>query len=316
MIIISWDVGVIHLAYCVIKYKKSKTEILDWDEINLIDDDQINLSCCGHMKTTKKNPNDRVCGKKASYYFQPPGCEHPIGFCKTHLNQHTEYWSINKTKNLFKISSKNNPCQFLKKTGKTCGCKSKYRYTNNENIYLCNVHYKSYLQKKTKEYTPQLIKNLIVKKYPTNKLQINLINKLDKLAKHFGKLGVNQVVIENQPSMKNPKMKSIANTLFDYFLIRGYIDKSNYLDVDLVRFMCPSNKLKVNNNNTLEVFKTNKNSKKKYKLTKELAIQYTKQLLKDEPIQLEILDLHKKKDDMCDAYLQGLYYLLFVLYGS
>ena len=51
------------------------------------------------------------------------------------------------------------------------------------------------------------------------------------------------------------------------------------MDIKLVRFMCPSNKLKVNNNNTIEVFKANKDSKKKYKLTKALGIQYTKQLL-------------------------------------
>ena len=109
--------------------------------------------------------------------------------------------------------------------------------------------------------------------------------------------------------MKNPKMKAIASTLFDYFMIRGYVDKVHQLDIQLVRFMCPSNKLKVNNDNTIEVFKANKNEKQKYKLTKALGIQYTKQLLNSDEEQLDYLDLYKKKDDICDAYLQGRYYL-------
>ena len=42
MIIISWDVGVVHLAYCILKFDedaddKDRVKILDWDEIDLID---------------------------------------------------------------------------------------------------------------------------------------------------------------------------------------------------------------------------------------------------------------------------------------
>ena len=186
--------------------------------------------------------------------------------------------------------------------------------SNNSKYYYCTSHYKSELHKKIKEFSPQPIKNLIVKKYPTAQLQLNLVKKLDALSEHFAKLHIEEVVIENQPSQKNPKMKSISNTLFDYFMIRGYVDKIHEMDIQLVRFMCPSNKLKVNNNNTIEVFKANKDDKKKYKLTKSLGIQYTKQLLDDDTEQLEYLNLYKKKDDICDAYLQGRYYLEFIKY--
>jgi len=151
------------------------------------------------------------------------------------------------------------------------------------------------LKKKIKELSPTPIKNLIVKKYPTAELQLNLIKRLDQLSEHFARLGIEEVIIENQPSMKNPKMKAIADTLFDYFLLRGYIDKIHGMNIGLVRFMCPSNKLKVNENNTIEVFKANKDKKKKYKLTKALGIQYTRQLLKNDVEQLEYLDLYKKK---------------------
>ena len=52
-------------------------------------------------------------------------------------------------------------------------------------------------------------------------IKLNLINSLDK--KQFQ--DIDYVLIENQPSLKNPKMKSIAETLYSWFLIRGIVDK-------------------------------------------------------------------------------------------
>ncbi|QGR53894.1 hypothetical protein [Moumouvirus maliensis] len=311
MIIISWDVGVIHLAYCILEYiynssKKTVTiNILDWDEINLIEDERINISCCGKMK------NGNHCNKKATYYLNIN--DNTYGYCKTHLLQYNEIWSHKDTEKLFKKINTNNKCDFVKNTGNCCEKNSTHIFKNKtEKKYYCNVHFKSELKKKIKEYSPQPIKNMIVKKFPTSQLQFNLVKKLDELSEHFAKLKIQEVVIENQPSQKNPKMKSIANTLFDYFMIRGYVDKIHNMDIQLVRFMCPSNKLKVNNDNTLEVFKANKDSKKKYKLTKNLSIEYTRKLLSNDQSQLDYLSLHQKEDDMCDAYLQGRYYLEFI----
>ena len=305
MIIVSWDVGVIHLAYCVLQYDGAEVIILDWDVINLMEDHTINLRCCGMNKAGK------TCDKNATYYLDVDKLN-LVGFCKTHLSQSNNYWTQDLTKKLFKGISTGKMCSHLKLNGQTCGKKAKcvYRHSD-EKLYLCNSHLKSHLKKKLKDFSPKLIHNLIVKKYPTSELQLTLIKKLDTLAEHFAKLQVEEIIIENQPSHKNPKMKSISNTLFDYFLIRGYIDKFRGLNINLVRFMCPSNKLKVNNDNTIEVFKAKKDSKK-YKLTKDLSIEYTKQLLDDDDEQLQYLQLYKKKDDICDAYLQGRYYLEFI----
>lgn len=318
MIIISWDVGIIHLAYCILNYifdeinEEVTIEILDWDEINLVEEERITTVCCGKLKA-KKGEEEKECGKNATYYLKIDG--KIIGFCKKHLAQHTKYWSENDTKKLFNLLKKNKKetCTYSKKNGDLCGKNAKYRFKDiNCRHYYCGAHYKSEMKKKIKELSPQPIKNLIIRKHPTADLQLNLVKKLDKLSEHFAKIGIEEVIIENQPSMKNPKMKAISGTLFDYFMIRGYIDKIHNMDIKLVRFMCPSNKLKVNENNTIEVFKANRNEKKKYKLTKELGIQYTKQLLKDYPVQLEYLNLYKKQDDICDAYLQGRYYLEFI----
>lgn len=311
MIIISWDVGVIHLAYCVLEYfPDSSVKILDWDEINLMEDEKISFTCCGKIKVNK-GEDPKICGKNATYYLVAGYMGESYGFCKTHLSQHSQYWSKDNTTKLFsQITGKY--CNHKKTDGSECGKNAKYLFTEHfTKIYYCTIHYKGALNKKIKEYSPQPIKNMIVKKYPTSQLQLILVKKLDNLVKHFARLGIEEVIIENQPSMKNPKMKAIAGTLFDYFMIRGYIDKIHNLDIQLVRFMCPSNKLKVNNKNTIEVFKAT-NKKVKYKLTKALSIQYTKKLLADDPLEMEYLDLYKKQDDICDAYLQGRYYLEFV----
>jgi len=313
MIIISWDVGVIHLAYCIMEDKydektgKHDISILDWDEINLLEDERLNLQCCG-LKKAKKGDIEEECGKKASHSLHLASGK-IIGFCRTHLSQNTNHWSEKKLKQKFQEHT-GNTCEYTMRSEKLCGKKANYVFSmGNNKTHFCTAHYKMELKKKLKEYSPQPIKNTIVKKYPTSTLQLNLVTRLDELMEHFVKLGIRGVIIENQPAQKNPKMKSIANTLFDFFMIRGQVDHVYGVSLEYVKMVCPSNKLRVNENNTLEVFKANKNERKKYKLTKELGMQYTKQLLKSDPFYLDYLDMYKKKDDLCDAYLQGRYYL-------
>ena len=41
-------------------------------------------------------------------------------------------------------------------------------------------------------------------------------------------------------------MKAISSTIYDYFLIRGIVDKDiNNSNITKVKYMCPSNKLKL-----------------------------------------------------------------------
>ena len=46
----------------------------------------------------------------------------------------------------------------------------------------------------------------------------NIVEQLDKY-NHF--LDVNHVLLENQPALKNPTMKSIQMMIYSYFLING-----------------------------------------------------------------------------------------------
>ena len=345
MRIMSWDVGIIHLAYCVLEYRpiedegesdgegKHSIDIVDWDVINLIEGEQPRITCCGMVKASKTRAAG-VCGKNASFQLSTPTNNEIKGFCRTHLAQHTSYWSPTQTLDLFEnIDSHDQVCAFTKKDASACGKRATYVSTIQEPVFYCTTHGKSELAKHIRLFSPQPIKLKTSSDYPTRELQINLIKHLNGLSEHFAKLNITDIVIENQPSLINPRMKSIASTLLDYFLIKGCVDKVHGFDLELVRYMSPNNKLKVGESGTLEVVKAvrvkktekgkkdkkdkkdkkgkkAKKDKKTYKLTKALGIQYTKQLIDEE--QLEYLELYGKQDDICDAYLQGRYYLEYV----
>ena len=105
------------------------------------------------------------------------------------------------------------------------------------------------------------------------------------------------VIVENQPSLKNPTMKSIQMMVFSYFLIRGECSKLEM----------------INARNKLKVYKGPKIScdiKDKYKRNKFLAIEYCKEMIKNEKEEfIELYNNSKKKDDLADSYLQGIYYI-------
>jgi hypothetical protein len=53
-------------------------------------------------------------------------------------------------------------------------------------------------------------------------------------------LDVEEVLIENQPSLKNPNMKTIATLLYSYFVFRGIIDKEKTKSkIENIKFISP-----------------------------------------------------------------------------
>ena len=117
------------------------------------------------------------------------------------------------------------------------------------------------------------------------------------------------VVIENQPSFKNPRMKTISGTVYDYYMIRGMFDKAiTNSPIKGVHFMAPSNKLKLaNDGDTKALIKLQGNDSKSYKLTKQLGIKYSSEMIEQFPEWLIKFNSHKKKDDLADCFLQGIY---------
>ena len=155
-------------------------------------------------------------------------------------------------------------------------------------------------------------------------------------------LDVDIVVIENQPSLKNPQMKSIQMILYSYFLILGKVigngDK-NTSYIDKIDFCSASNKLKIYNGpeiileekikrtkqniisipssdetiikENIELVEKTKSKKPtiKYADKKRLAIEHAKYFVEKDEKYKDFFNDHKKKDDLADSYLQGLYYI-------
>ena len=233
MLILSFDVGIKNLAYCLLEYEpQKKTKLIKkWDIVNL------------------------------SYYdTSDPEMNYLLGNYKT------------------------------MKIGQLKEAMSKYQLPTDQ---------------KKPELIQTLEKYLIKKGFLKKKMSIQdtglvMVSKLDQLP--FLQ-EAELVLIENQPSLKNPIMKSVQMLLYSYFLIRGMVDLQKVTDIKLIS---ASNKLK--KCNTIEKFK---DRSKSYKDRKKLAVDYCYYLLEElEPIeQQDYFSGNCKKDDLADCYLQAMYYL-------
>ncbi len=199
---------------------------------------------------------------------------------------------------------------------------------------------------------------------PDMKKNMNLVfeNIPRKLNENHFLLDVDYVVIENQPSLKNPKMKSIQMVVYSYFLMYGKILNTNENKIQQIDFCNASNKLKVykgpvisledlkrkkkktGEKQTIEKFLVNEDKtevvgeevgeekieveiegsievikpikEKKIKLSytdkKKMAVEHVKYFLKEynDDENLQFFMEHKKKDDLADSYLQGLFSII------
>ena len=81
MKIISWDVGIIHLAFCILEKENDECKILDWGNLNLLNN--INYQCHGFIDTKKSTS---LCNKPCKHYYQMGGKTYY--FCGLHKKQH------------------------------------------------------------------------------------------------------------------------------------------------------------------------------------------------------------------------------------
>jgi hypothetical protein len=289
MNILSWDVGIKNLAYCLIEKKDNKFSIKKWNVINLSD----NTKMCNFVIRTGKE-----CGKTAKFEMLNKDLKPFLCFsekctfygCKDHIEKFTPIIKPLEKK----IKCYNNKCSNFAT-----------KYIEGSDIYCwCDIHFE--------KNSPLVLKKIVKKKvFGTNCMKQSMQLTTEKLFNILDAetdfLKVKYVLIENQPSMKNPTMKTIASILFSYFIMRGIVEKNktNSL-IEEVKFISPSNKLKVNKETTDTIITKDKDCKI-YKLTKKLGVKYCQSLINEND--LLVLSKYKKKDDMSDAFLQGFQYL-------
>ena len=254
---VGWDIGIKNLSYCILD---DTFTILDWGIINLMDE-QEKRECC--ILTTKGTQCDKKC-----FYIDTSNLD-------LSQNQDTLRKSYCKTHGK-KINNK-------LEIGVCFYCSKKAKFIVPNDIYVCNTHSKHIdIKKKIPESKATNI-NLDV-------LGRNMIAKLDANPSF---LDVEHVVIENQPVLKNPKMKSIQMILFTYFLIRKETIK--------LHLVSAGSKLKFNIKNE-ETDKIDKLTNK-YLKRKKLAVEYCKYFINEDASKLNYFNEFSKRDDLADAYL-------------
>lgn len=283
MRVLSWDVGIINLAYCLIDMNMDtkKYKIINWEVINLTDRDKMKCFHCNLNPSYYQEINNKYSCKNHSKLLNTIAPDFETTF----------------------IEDNTSTCCFVGKT--ECGKKSKY--VSNE-LYYCNVHAKSKYKSICNEYKLVSHSKKGIATLSMDDFKFKLVEELEKRA---NLLQVDFVVIENQPSLKNPRMKTIAGTVYDYYMIRGMFDKNiTKSTIESVKFMSPSNKLKLaSDGDTKTLVRLKGDDAKTYKLTKQLGVKYCLEMIQELPEWLKVFSTHKKKDDMADCFLQGMYAL-------
>lgn len=124
------------------------------------------------------------------------------------------------------------------------------------------------------------------------------------------------VVIENQPVMKNPIMKSIQMVIFTFF----HMMKKDHNEGLAINLTSATNKNKIvkrlpelQAQSILTQTETDAKSNKGYKYNKKLADNVCRIFLEEHVLDIEkwceIYSQHKKKDDLADAFLQGVHFI-------
>lgn len=290
----SWDVGISHLAPCVLKMNGEIYQL--WDNIDLLS--HLRHRCSGVLKSGKE------CKSLAKFFITNPSGETRY-FCKTHSSQSEEHWSPERTRELCGIFSGATigGCQFSKRNGELCGKNAKISINE---IPYCTTHHKSTLNKLVKEYGLQNYNQPSSKLMNIHEVKTLLIRKLDEMLPLFIQLNVKHWVIENQPVKTNATMKTVASTLYDWAMFRGQIDHQLGWHVDHICFMNAGNKIKLDEEKAKKVAQLKGGSK--YDLTKSSGVEITRVRLAGTSW-IDVLDSFAKKDDPCDAYLQGIWYL-------
>ena len=170
-----------------------------------------------------------------------------VEMCKTHARNYAKQWAegIKVECNGYNQSPKNLGFEYfpyeLRELRCPCGEKSRKFFCKNvvpesageivDRNDLVNLKLAGFCNKCSKTYvknggSEKLVKVSEYQKEDDTKLYTNLYNGLNALKTD----DVQQVIIENQPALKNPRMKSIQMFLYTYYFVGGKEGKFSQLE--------------------------------------------------------------------------------------
>ena len=277
MKLLSIDVGIKNLSFCLFEKDGEQLQILNWDNIN--------LSESGETKCIGIDKDGGLCGKPAKF-IKDDNC-----YCLKHSKKHS-YLQPTKELSLTFLNKQ--------KVGQLIELAAKYNipFESQTKAQLINA-FAEFI--KTNCYT-------VVEK--TNAAKMDLVTIGRNIHKKFdANLGdissINTIIIENQIGPIANKMKTIQGMIAQYFIM-----KNNNIHIE---FISATNKLKdfLQKTNTNGVIVDQK-KKIEYKDRKKLGIQICLDFVStDERFKCwyEFFNKHSKKDDLSDCFLQGMWFI-------
>jgi hypothetical protein len=284
MKIVSFDIGIKNMAFCLFDVSGSHLNIIDWTVLNLMDEEAPKQICnCSLLPKNKKTPA-KPCAKAAKYK------KLENFYCEKHAKTNKEYQIPTRESSLTSI--KKLKIEHLK------GLCAKHNISLNgeikaEMIGLLQRHFSlvnfEYISESKKMSAGDV--DLIV----VGKNMTRLLNENENLT------GVDVVIIENQISPIANRMKTIQGMLTQYFIMKSPQSR--------IEFVSSANKLK--SFQPLENSLRTEDGENTYKANKKNGVEYCSRFLNENPNfenWKSILET-KKKDDLADAFLQGMWYI-------
>lgn len=286
MKVISFDVGIKNLAYCLFDISGTDVSIADWKVLSLMDEDlpvaHCNCQAKASTKSKTKTPVESgpLCGRVAKY----KKAEH--FYCEKHAKAQTTYRKEDK-----------------KKVVKKMGLDELTAYATSLGL-LSLPKKKADILSLVENYLKEHSLEPVIEKKGAKAGDADLV----VLGKNMKRIFVDSlkdvvidyVLIENQISTLATRMKTVQGMLAQMFIMM-------YEDIG-VEFVSSANKLKMF---VKEKSKESKTDSQKYKGHKKDGVVYCEQLLSSGkwPTDLWTTCEKKKKDDLADCFLQGVWWL-------
>ncbi len=301
-----WDIGIKTLSYCkiqeidegtyscnpnlFIKINSKYYNIVDWNIINLTFESENDIVESTDATTislaSKANLNScSSCKSKAKY------CNMNIFYCKKHGNP-------------------TYPLICSKPTCQVAECKTKAKFLNPANIYYgyCAKHNKTHDTMKTFKPIKKEIKTMHISLTDIGKKLYGKLNNINGLTT------TETILLENQPVLKNPTMKSVQMLLYSYFIMNGIMRDNPTMYIkcyaankknSIVNLLAEGEQKEISS--MLSATKGTEYAKRK-KETVYITKMLLNQLDNENVFKRKFLN-EKKQDDMADSLLMTLFYL-------
>jgi len=287
MKLISFDIGIKNMAYCLFDVDKYGAKIQEWEVLNLMEDKVHDMTCnCAIAQKKRSLENAKLCGKKAKFQ------KGQNAYCEKHAKMNTHY--IIPVKDISPTVLKKMKFDELQKLGQTYQIQDLDKGKKPEMLSKILSYFEEtcYQPIKTQKQKSASETDLIT-------IGKNMRDKLDEKS-WINDLDV--VIMENQISPLAGRMKTVQGMLAQYFIMKS---------VDNIDFVSSANKLKGLTEKSWPRTADNEEVAKRYKKHKTDSIAICSRFL-DGNTELEkwkpSLET-PKKDDLADSFLQGIWYL-------